>query len=148
MPNQLTRYRLQEGTVFVPSHFQDRSLNNFVLQSNGQMVFNIAVGRDIAKPGETLEAWGKRQMAILENNLSRIKLISQESAQLGATDEMITGIQFLYTYKSGIKTVYQRQAWFFINEQRVLNFSASSATPFNEELTGLWQEFLIGFVFE
>ena len=103
MSKQLTRYRLQEGTVQVTGHFQDRSMNNFVLHSNGQMVFNIAVGRDIAKPGETLEAYGKRQMAILENSLPRIKLIAQENAQLGAADEMITGIQFFTPTKAASK---------------------------------------------
>lgn len=138
----MAKYAIQEGIFELPEDFTDRTVNTFIQGNIHKSQFNFTISRDISPVEETLEAYVKRQISIIQKSIKGYKLLKQQPCELGRSLE---GIFISGFWKDSAKNFYQRQAAFFLSEQDVLILSASSANEFNQHTDSLWYEWLDSF---
>jgi hypothetical protein len=143
-PAEAPRINFHEGSVVLPPGFEDRTTNLFV-PNNPQSQPNLSVARDWMKSGETLQTYVDRQLGLLKSQLASHRLLAREAAQLGQGERALMGQRIDANYKNGKHLVYQRQAAFEVHSLRVIVFTASSPTGFNEAFEQLWATWLGSF---
>ncbi|MCH7268257.1 DUF1795 domain-containing protein [Burkholderia gladioli] len=141
MTDSDSRIRIHEGSITLPTGFEDWTTNLFVpADLAGQP--NLSVARDWLKDGEALAVYVDRQSALLKSRLQGYRLIARAAERLGAEDGGIAGERIDTAYRNGAKTVFQRQAAFVVAPGRVLIFTASSARSFGDTYNALWRDWL------
>lgn len=135
------RVLFHEGSITVPSGFDDRTTNVFV-PANTETQPNLSIARDWLREGETLPQYIDRQLALLKSRLPGHKLQARAPEQAGQGDAALTGERIDASHKSGDRTVHQRQAAFIVAPPRVIIFTASSAKPPGKEFDAFWREWL------
>lgn len=139
-------YPLLEGTLTLPDHIQDRTVNMFTLTDSLPAPLSITVSRDNLLPDEHFDAYIKRQIKLLSSKLKGYQLKSQQEATLGEGDAAITGTQLNAHYMNNRQPIYQRQAAFLVEKTRALIFTTTSQTLFSAQQDDAWQAMLTSFV--
>jgi hypothetical protein len=145
LPAAAPRINFHEGSVVLPPGFEDRTTNLFV-PNNPQVQPNLSVARDWMRSGETLQTYVDRQLGLLKSQLASHRLLAREAALLGQGEQALRGQRIDANYKNGKHLVYQRQAAFELQPLRVIVFTASSPTGFNDAFEQLWATWLRSFV--
>lgn len=140
------QYRIQEGSFTLPETFTDRTVNIFVPDSNERASPGLNISRDTLRPDENLTTYIDRQIALMKKNLGQHRVLSRETAQVGAGGDAITGEQILTTHKSGKNEVYQRQAGFITGPGKVLVFTLTRQCRFDDTTDQVWNAWLAGFL--
>ncbi len=135
------RVLFHEGSIALPSGFDDRTTNIFV-PANTETQPNLSVARDWLRDGEQLSQYIDRQLAQLKGRLAGHKLLARAPEKAGQGDLALTGERIDASYKNGARTVHQRQAAFVVAPQRVIVFTGSSAKPLGGEFDVFWREWL------
>jgi hypothetical protein len=141
MTDSDNRIRIHEGSIELPTGFEDRTTNLFVPGDTATQP-NLSVARDWLKEGETLAPYIERQIALLKSRLQGLRLLGREVERLGSEADAIPGERIDTSYRSGGKTVFQRQAAFIVAPERVLIFTASSAKSFSDAFDTFWRHWL------
>jgi len=139
------RIGLHEGSIGLPSGFEDRSANLFV-PADPQQQPNLSIARDWLAADETLAAYVERQLRVLKSRLPNHKLVARVEDRLGADETGLAGERIDAQYKNAAQTVRQRQAVFLVGPRRALILTAASPRPFDEQFETLWREWLDSFV--
>lgn len=142
---EFERIGMQEGSIGLPHGFEDRTANIFV-PSDAQNQPNLSIARDWLAANETLSTYVDRQLQVLKTRLPNHKLVARIGDQLGQHDDGLIGERIEAHYKSGTKTVRQRQAAFLVAPNRALILTAASPRPFDDQFEMLWRHWLDSFV--
>ncbi|WP_409261646.1 DcrB-related protein [Pseudomonas putida] len=137
-------YPLAEGTLHLPEGLQDRTVNIFVQPNSGPAQLNINVSRDDLLADESLSAYVDRQVALIGTKLRNYTLLAKRPASL-STSTPLAGLQVDAYYLHEGRPVYQRQAAFEVVPGRILVFSATSQSDFDDRQNAGWQQLLDGF---
>lgn len=135
---------LNEGSIGLPSGFEDRTSNIFV-PANTETEPNLSIARDTLNEGETLGDYVSRQTGLLKSRLAGHKVVLRTTASLGSADAALSGERIDAQYKNGGRIIHQRQAAFLIAPRRALVFSASCLRPFDDAFEDLWRDWLASF---
>ena len=139
------RIRFHEGSIALPTGFEDRTTNLFI-PDDPQRQPNLSIARDTTQPGEPLPAYVERQIGLLKKRLPGYRVVGQGDAWLGAgMDDALAGLVVDAQHKSGTTMVFQRQAVFEIAPARVLVFTLSHSRPFDADIEALWSDWLGAF---
>jgi hypothetical protein len=140
----LPRVNFHEGSLHLPTGFEDRTTNLFV-PANPQAQPNLSVARDWMKEGETLETYVDRQLSLLKSQLASHRLLVRKEQHLGQGESAPGGQRIDANYKNGKHLIYQRQAAFEVAPQRVLVLTASSPRGFDAAFEELWAHWLASY---
>ena len=143
--NDTRRIRFHEGSIALPTGFEDRTTNLFIPE-DPQRQPNLSIARDTTEPDEQLPAYVERQIGLLKKRLPGYRVVGQRDAWLGAvTDDALAGRVVDAQHKSGSTMVFQRQAVFEVAPARVLVFTLSHSRPFDAGTEALWSGWLGAF---
>lgn len=130
-----------EGRTAIPPGYREQTTNVLLPEDPlSQPTLNIT--RDSLQPGETLDAYVERQLALLEARLSGYRLLGRGPAWLGPDDDACEGHCIAASYRSGNHEVHQRQAVFLLEPSRALILTVSAGRPLTaseEQWWGEWQ---------
>jgi len=138
------RIGMHEGSVCMPEGFEDLSTNMFV-PADPQHQPNLSIARDWFAPGETLDTYVDRQLAMLKSRMPGHKLLGRINERLGLHEPALVGERIDAQYKNGAQVIRQRQAAFHIGQGRALVFTAATPRGFDERFEALWREWLDSF---
>lgn len=138
-------YQMHEGSITLPTGFQDRTVNMFIQDNTLPAALSISVSRDTMLPGEDLDAYVARQVQLIGAQLRGYTVIDQSPVVLSST-QPLTGIQITAHYLKDAKPIHQRQAAVEVGPNRVLVFSTTSQNAFTVEQDEHWQTLLSSFV--
>jgi hypothetical protein len=99
---------------------------------------NFVVTRDLALPGESLEAYTDRQLIELAKRLEGFKLFDRKPITVGGQ----AGAELRVTWKGGDQTVAQQQIIILWPDQRVVSFVATAADTDFRKLSGVFSGIL------
>lgn len=139
------RVAFQEGSIGLPTTFEDRTSNVFV-PADTQNQPNLSIARDWLREDETLPAYVERQLAQLKSRLPGHKVIARTAERLGQGAGALEGERVDAQYRNGQQVIRQRQAVFLVAPRRALIFTASTQRHFDAQADALWQEWLGSFV--
>lgn len=116
-----------EGCVVMPEGYTDRTVNAFTPPGDGP-AFTLA--RDVLKEGELLSAYIDRQLATLEQNLTKWVIRARSEVQAG--EGLLTGECIEASYLRGGQRIWQQQAVFALESGMVLVFTMSKTDPLDD----------------
>lgn len=137
-------YELQEGSIALPTGFEDRTVNMFVLGASIPAPLSITVSRDNLLPDEALQAYVDRQIKMLTSKLRGYTRMGNKAVSLSAVAP-IAGIQIDAYYMNQGRPLYQRQAAFIISPGRALIFSTTAQADFSAQQNQDWDNLLASF---
>jgi hypothetical protein len=137
-------YALQEGSIVLPTGFQDRTVNMFVLGASVPAPLSITISRDMLLPTEALKAYVDRQIKMLASKLRGYTVLGKKSVLL-STSAPIDGVQIDAYYMTDGRPFYQRQAAFLIEPGRAIIFSTTAQADFSSEQNQDWINLLASF---
>ncbi|MBP1127142.1 MULTISPECIES: DcrB-related protein [Pseudomonas] len=137
-------YELQEGSIVLPTGFQDRTVNMFVLGASVPAPLSITISRDVLLPAEALKAYVDRQIKMLASKLRGYTVLGTKSVSL-STSAPIDGVQIDAYYMTEGRPFYQRQAAFLIEPSRAIIFSTTAPADFSNEQNQDWINLLASF---
>jgi hypothetical protein len=135
-----TKYQAQDFELSIPSAFQDRSVNVFLLGKKQATDFNLVASRDILPANMTLDVVIKKQLdsiASAQKNFS----ITQPTRELLLNNSQITvagSFEVEIQFKNQATMVYQRHAFIELDAKKLLLFVATVTQKWNEEDNGIW----------
>ncbi|AMA47842.1 DcrB-related protein [Pseudomonas alabamensis] len=138
-------YQMHEGSITLPTGFQDRTVNLFIQDNTIPAALSISVSRDTMLPGEDLDTYVARQVQLIGAQLRGYTVIDQSPVALSPTQSLI-GIQITAHYLKDDKPIHQRQAAVEVGPDRVLVLSTTSQNAFTAEQDENWQALLSSFV--
>jgi hypothetical protein len=133
-----------EGRIAIPPGYREQT-TNLLLPANPQRDPSLNIARDRLQPGETLDAYVDRQLALLEAQLSGYRLLARGAARLGRPPHACEGRGIATSYRHGKTVVHQRQAAFLLDPQHALIFTASAGRPFLVEEEPWWADWLASY---
>ena len=110
-----------EGSITLPDHYQDRTVNVFTAPGENSPAFNIS--RDTLSDGEALEDYIDRQLTLMQNHLKGWKQTERVPVLLG--DNLSQGECVHASYLRDGKRVFQQQAVFNTSANHILVFTVS-----------------------
>ncbi|CAI2537371.1 Uncharacterized conserved protein [Serratia ficaria] len=137
-------YELQEGSIVLPTGFQDRTVNMFVLGASIPAPLSITISRDMLLPAEALKAYVDRQIKMLASKLRGYTVLGKKNVLL-STSAPIDGVQIDAYYMTDGRPFYQRQAAFLIEPGRAIIFSTTAQADFSSEQNQDWINLLASF---
>ncbi|WP_268796887.1 DUF1795 domain-containing protein [Pseudomonas huanghezhanensis] len=137
-------YELQEGSIALPTGFQDRTVNMFVLGASVPAPLSITISRDMLLPGEVLKSYVDRQVKMLASKLRGYTLLGKKTVSVSASSP-IEGVQIDAYYMTDGRPFYQRQAAFLIETGRAIIFSTTAQADFSAEQNQDWINLLASF---
>lgn len=137
-------YELQEGSIALPTGFQDRTVNMFVLGASVPAPLSITISRDNLLPSEVLGAYVERQVKMLASKLRGYTLLGKKAVALSSAAP-IEGVQIDAYYMNEGRPFYQRQAAFLIEPGRALIFSTTAQADFSPQQSEDWDNLLSSF---
>lgn len=143
MTSETARCLFSEGSVALPQGYQDRTVNIFPPPTAGDAAFNIS--RDTPQPNEALDAYIDRQLELMTTHLKGWKTLAREAVCLG--HEGLQGECLHASYQRGAERVWQRQAVFLTEPDKVLVFTLSKTAELNAEDEKAFSELLASFRF-
>jgi hypothetical protein len=141
MTTETDRVQFTEGSIALPSGFEDRTTNLFVPRDTAKQP-NLSVARDWLNEDEVLAAYIDRQLGQLKSRMPGHKLLERRDEQLGAPDVALAGERIDATYRNAGKTVFQRQGAFLIAPRRALILTASSPDALDDAFDAFWRTWL------
>ena len=108
-----------EGRITLPDHYQDRTVNVFILPGQNTPAFNIS--RDAINDDETLSAYIDRQLTLMQKHLKGWKQTERVPVVLG--NNLLHGECVHASYLRDGKRVFQQQAVFNTAENAILVFT-------------------------
>lgn len=136
--------RFTEGSITLPDHYQDRTVNVFTLSGENTPAFNIS--RDILNDGETLSAYIDKQLALLKKHLKGWKEQLREAAVLG--DNLLQGECVHASYLRDGRRTFQQQAVFNTAENHILVFTMTSTATLTDADSQVFNTLLNSFRFD
>lgn len=133
-----------EGCMAIPPGYQEQT-TNLLLPQDPQSQPTLNITRDPLQPGETLDAYVDRQLALLEARLAGYKLLARGPARLGPPGDACEGRCIAASYRSGKHEVHQRQAVFLLDPARALIFTVSAGRPLSARQEQGWAEWLASY---
>lgn len=137
-------YELQEGSIVLPTGFQDRTVNMFVLGASVPAPLSITISRDMLLPAESLKSYVDRQIKMLASKLRGYTVLGKKNVSL-STSAPIDGVQIDAYYMTEGRPFYQRQAAFLIEPGRAIIFSTTAQADFSNEQNQDWINLLASF---
>lgn len=137
-------YELQEGSIVLPTGFQDRTVNMFVLGASVPAPLSITISRDMLLPAEALKSYVDRQIKMLASKLRGYTVLGKKNVSL-STSAHIDGVQIDAYYMTEGRPFYQRQAAFLIEPGRAIIFSTTAQADFSNEQNQDWINLLASF---
>ncbi|ELV2794398.1 DcrB-related protein [Enterobacter ludwigii] len=132
-----------EGLINFPDGYQDRTVNVFVPPVAEAPAFNIS--RDTLNPGEALAAYIDRQLALMEKHLKGWKQSARNAVTLG--DNLLQGEIVHASYLRDGKRIWQQQAVFNANTDKVLVFTMTCSRTLSDADSTLLGDLLRSFRF-
>lgn len=133
-----------EGRMAIPLGYREQT-TNVLLPEDPQNQPTLNITRDPLQPGETLDAYVDRQLAVLEARLSGYRLLARGPARLGPADDACEGRCIAASYRSGKHEVHQRQAAFLLDPSRALIFTVSAGRPLSASEEQWWAGWLASY---
>jgi hypothetical protein len=96
-------------------------------------------------PAEELKTYIERQVKLIAAKLRGYTLLSKKAATLSSEEHPRAGIQVDAYYMNDGRLVYQRQAAFQIEQDRILVFSTTSQADFSVTQNENWLQLLTSF---
>lgn len=137
------RIQFHEGSIILPSSFEDRTTNLFVPVDTSSQP-NLSIARDWLTEGESLSGYVDRQVALLKSRIAGHKVLARQAEQLGEIDVLV-GERIDASYRNNGRNVYQRQAAFLVGPLRALILTASNPKPMDHEFDAFWRQWLDGY---
>jgi hypothetical protein len=138
------RVGMHEGSFHLPPGFDDRT-TNLLVPADPQHQPNLSIARDWLAPGEALQEYVDRQLAMLKARMPGHRLLERRSERLGLHDPALLGECIEARYKNGAQAIRQRQAAFEIASGRVLVFTAATPRDFDAGFEAMWRAWLDSF---
>ena len=143
MSEQHSQCLFSEGQITFPEGYQDRTVNVFAPPAADAPAFNIS--RDALSPGEALAAYIDRQIALMAKHIKAWKQGERSAATLG--DNLSQGEIVHASYLRDGKRIWQQQAVFNTNSDKVLVFTMTCTRAPGDADSALFGELLRSFRF-
>lgn len=143
MPLSAAECLFTEGKIILPEGCQDRTVNAFPVPAPGVPAFNIS--RDALNDAETLSAYVDRQLALMQAHLKGWKQTGRVPSVLG--DNLLHGECVHASYLRDGRRVFQQQAVFNPQDNRILVFTMTCTAALTEADDAQFQRLLASFRF-
>jgi hypothetical protein len=119
-----------------PDEWHDRTIIAVSAPANSawKVTPNFVVTRDLALPGESLEAYTDRQLIELAKRLEEFKLFDRKPINVNGH----TGVELRVTWKGGDQIVAQQQVIIMWPDQRVISFVSTAANTDFRRVSGVF----------
>jgi hypothetical protein len=135
-----TKYQAQDFELSIPSAFQDRSVNVFLLGKKQSTDFNLVASRDILPANMTLDAVIKKQLDSIASAQKNFSITQPTRALLLNNSEVsvVGSFEVEIQFKNQVTMVYQRHAFIELDAKKLLLFVATVTQKWSKEDNEIW----------